>query len=334
MHEAGVVCTRNGVVESAHRVHAVAVEGSGRILASCGHPDWPVVYRSAAKPFQAVPLVEEGVADQFGFSGPELALCCASHNGEPIHVQTAAKILEKVGAEPEELKLGPHPPLRPEAAEALFREDGTVLSLHNNCSGQHAGMLGLARIKGWPTETYLEREHPLQRRMLEEVARFTGLPQTDISEVVDGCGMVAFGVPLVRMAVSFATLGVLASTEHGPARIVEAMTSHPFLLGGTERLCTDLPIASRGRILGKLGAEGVYGIALPSEGLGIAVKIEDGGFRALDPAVLRVLEELAVLSEAELEELSNYRRKPIRNTLGHEVGEIRAEFSLKRPGLV
>jgi L-asparaginase II len=190
-------------------------------------------------------------------------------------------------------------------------------------------MLGLARLKGWPLESYLEPDHPLQRRMLEEVARFTGMSASDIAEVVDGCGMVAFGVPLVRMAVSFAALAASASVESGPARIVEAMTSHPFLLGGSDRLCTALPTASKGRILGKLGAEGIYGVAIPSEGLGIAVKIEDGGFRALDPAVLRVLEHMDLLSEPELEGLGHYRRKPVRNTLGVQVGEIRAEFDLK-----
>jgi L-asparaginase II len=328
--QSGVFCTRNGIVESVHRVHAVAVDVAGETVAVCGDEGLATIYRSAAKPFQALPLVEEGVVDRFGISPEELALCAASHNGEPAHLEGVTSILEKVGVSREALRLGPHAPLRAETAEALFRSGSPLLPLHNNCSGQHAGMLGLARLKGWPLDSYLEPDHPLQQRMFAEMQRFTGMANEEIRIVSDGCGMLAFVVPLGRMALSFSRLAVAAGTEEGPRRIVGAMTSHPFMVGGTGRLCTALPTATRGRILGKLGAEGVYGMSIPGAGLGIAVKVEDGGMRAGDVAAVGVLEELDLLGEAELTELAEFRRKVVRNTLGDEVGEIRAEFSMAR----
>jgi L-asparaginase II len=316
------------VVESLHRVHAVVATDTGRVEALHGDPDWITVYRSAAKPFQAIPLVEDGVVDHFGFSASELALAAASHNGEPEHVETVARMLEKVGLPTEALKLGPHPPLRAEAAEALYRAGGRLTPAHNNCSGQHAGMLGLALVHGWPLGSYLDPGHPLQQRMLEEVARFTGLPPARIHTIPDGCGMVAFGVPLRNMARSFARLGTEAREQEGPARILEAMASHPFMVGGTGRLCTSIIQATRGRIIGKLGAEGVYGMVLPEEGLGVALKVTDGGMRAGDAAAVRILDLLGVLHPGESEELRGFREAKVFNTLGKVVGKISANFQL------
>jgi len=325
----GVWCTRGGVVESVHQVHAVVATSSGRVVAGVGSPDWMTVYRSAAKPFQAIPLVTDGVVDRFGLDTEELALAAASHNGEPEHVSVAERILRKVGLPVEALKLGPHPPLRPEAAESLFRSGGALTPLHNNCSGQHAAMLGLALVNGWPVETYLEERHPLQARMMEEMVRFTGVRKEEIRTMQDGCGMVAFGVPLRNMARSFALLGEASREEEGPARILEAMGSHPHMVGGTGRICTALGRATRGRIIGKLGAEGVYGITIPSEGLGVALKIQDGGIRAGDAATVRVLDLLGVLDTEEAQALEVFRRCPVHNTLGERVGEIFANFTLE-----
>jgi L-asparaginase II len=317
------------VVESAHRVHVVVATGDGNVVAKHGSVDWVTVYRSAAKPFQAIPLVSDGVLDHFELDRQELALAAASHNGEPEHISVAGRILEKVGLPVEALKLGPHPPLRPEAAEALYRSGGTLTPLHNNCSGQHAAMLGLALVNGWPTESYLEEDHPLQARMMEEMVRFTGLPMDEIHTMPDGCGMVAFGVPLRNMARSFALLGVAAKGEEGASRVLEAMAAHPHMIGGTGRICTALGEVTGGRIIGKLGAEGVYGMIIPSEGLGVALKVQDGGIRAGDAAAVRVLDLLGALQPEETEALEAFRRSPVRNTLGEMVGEIVANFTLE-----
>jgi L-asparaginase II len=322
----GVVCLRNGILESFHRVHVVLADHSGRVLASVGRRDLPVVYRSAAKPFQAVPLVEDGVVDRFGLTASQLALAAASHNGEPEHLRGVLGILHRVGCTEEELGLGPLLPLGPEAAEALLRSGNPVRSIHNNCSGQHAAMLGLAKLHGWPLDSYLEGNHPLQRRMLAEMARFTGLREEEIPTMVDGCGMVAFAVPLESMALSFARLAAASAVEEGPRRILQAMAHHPFMVGGTGRLCTRLAEATGGRLVGKLGAEGVYGIAFPGDGLGLAVKVEDGGMRAGDPAVIRALDQLGLLRPQEGDALGSFRKQDIRNSRGEIVGEMRGTF--------
>ncbi len=301
----------------------------GAVVAWVGEPERMVVYRSAAKPFQAVPLVEDGVVDRFGLSGPELALAAASHNGEPSHVAGVRRILERVGFGEDDLRLGPLLPLGPQAAEALLRSGGPVLPIHNNCSGQHAALLGLARIHDWDPDSYLAPDHPLQQRMLDEMSRFTWLRREDIPTVVDGCGMVAFGAPLRVMAASFARLGSASRTEDGPRRILEAMAGSPFMVGGSGRLCTRLGEVTRGRLIGKLGAEGVYAIAMPQDGLGLALKVEDGGVRAGDPAVIRALDELGLLSDSEAEAFQPFRRKEIANSRGEITGEIRANFSFR-----
>jgi L-asparaginase II len=324
----GVRCTRGEVVESLHLVNAVVVTEEGREVAGHGDPDWITIYRSAAKPFQAIPLVEDGVVDRFGITGSELAITAASHNGERRHVETVNAILEKVGFSSGSLKLGPLPPLRAEAAEEVFRSGESVTPVHNNCSGQHAAMLGLAKVRGWDPDTYLDPSHPLQERMIGVMERYTGVPRDQMATMPDGCGMVAFGVPLRAMARSFARLGVWSRTDEGPARVLGAMADHPFMVGGTGRFCTALIQATGGRMIGKLGAEGVYGIALPEEGLGIAVKVRDGGMRAGDAAAVRVLDQLGLLAEEEGEMLEAFRRSPIRNTLGEVVGQITANFRL------
>ena len=162
----GVWCTRSGVVESLHRVHAAVVTDTGKVLAHHGDTDWVTVYRSAAKPFQALPLVDDGVVAEFGREKPEVALSAASHNGEDVHLNGVARILEKVGQPPEALRLGPFPPLLPEAAEALYRSGAQITPVHNNCSGLHAAMLGRVQIHGWPLERYLHPDHPLQYRWM------------------------------------------------------------------------------------------------------------------------------------------------------------------------
>jgi L-asparaginase II len=326
----GVWCTRNGVVESLHRVHAAVVTDAGKVLARHGEVDWLAVYRSAAKPFQAIPLVEDGVVAEFGLEKPEVALASASHNGEDVHLEGVAGILEKVDQPPSALRLGPFPPLLPEAAEALYRSGASVTPMHNNCSGQHAAMLGLAQIHGWALDTYLQPTHPLQGRMMEEMVRFTGLVREEIRTMPDGCGMVAFGVPLRAMARSFAKLGAAAGNELGPSHVLDSMATHSYMLGGKGRLCSALPQVTGGRLVGKLGAEGVYCVSVPEEGLGVAVKVEDGGIRAGDSAAVRVLELFGLLQPQEVEALHGFRRTVLRNTLGEDVGEISANFDLER----
>lgn len=323
----GVVCTRDGVVESCHRVHVVVVEGE-RVAAKYGNAGLTVVYRSAAKPFQALPLVEDGIVERYGLADAELALAAASHNGEEAHLAGVRSILAKVGLEVDALGLGPLPPLSTRAWESVLRDGGEILPLHNNCSGQHAALLGWVKARGHSVSDYLDPAHPLQERIRHIIARFCDIPVGELRTCKDGCGMLAFAVPLEIMALSFARLATCARTEEGPRRVLEAMAAHPFMVAGSGRLCTAVAEATGGRIIGKLGAEGVYGMVVRQPAMGIAVKIEDGHRRALDPAVLRVLDDLGLLSPSESEALERFRQRRLRNTLGTVVGEIRATFRL------
>ena len=322
---------RGGWVESRHRVHVAVCDEAGRLIASHGSRWLPTFYRSAAKPMQALPLVEEGVVDRFGLTAPELALCCASHEGEPAHVEGARSILAKAGADESLLRCGAHAPYSADAARALAESGQRPERIHNNCSGKHAGMIALAIAMGWDPTDYHRPEHPVQRRMVQEVIRWSGMREDEIPLGTDGCGVVCFAAPLDVIAASFASFSADAARGGGTAEIVEAMTAHPFMVGGTRRTCTDVMAEAGDRVFVKLGAEGVYAGGLRAPGLGFAIKVEDGGRRAVEVALLRVLESLGVLDGSEVERLRAHANPEVRNTLGEVVGEIRATFDLPAP---
>ncbi len=323
-----VEVVRGGVVEARHPVHAVVANSRDGIVASVGDPSLSTFLRSAAKPIQALPLVEEGVVDKFGLSQAELALCCASHQGEPAHLEGVRSILSKAGLEESVLCCGPHMPFsEPHAAEMALAGQSPE-PIHNNCSGKHAGMAALAVAMGWSPRDYHLLDHPVQQRMLDEVVRWSGLPRNSIEVGVDGCGVACFGLTLRDMAVSFGRFAAAAAAGEPAGRIVRAMTAHPFMVAGTGRVCTDAMRESGGRAFLKLGAEGLYCGGLPDEGWGFAVKIGDGARRAVDVAVIRLLEGLGVLAGEALEALEHHARPVLTNTRGEVVGTIRAAFEV------
>ena len=321
-----VVVRRGRVVESGHVIHTAVVDGDGHLIASVGDPERAVVYRSAAKPFQAVPLADDGVVERFGLTTEELALCCASHNSEPRHIESARSILRKAGLTEGDLECGPHAPFFEHAATQLLLEGEEPSPIHNNCSGKHAGMLCLAAAHGWPTKGYVESDHPVQRRILAEISRWTELPEHEIGIGRDGCGVVCFTTPIFRLAYGFARLGAATGTAR---RVVRAMTGHPFMVAGTGRFGTVLGEAAGDRLFGKTGAEGVFAVGGTDGSFGVAVKVEDGSKRAISVAVLHVLTEMGVLSGIESEELERFRAPVTFNTRGEAVGTIRPEFDLE-----
>lgn len=329
---AGVVCTRGGVVESVHRVHVAVVDEEEGRVAVRGVPGLRTYYRSAAKPLQALPLVEDGVADAAGFGAEELATCCASHGGEPAHVDAVREILERVGLEEDALECGPHPPSHEASARALRDAGEEPRPIHNNCSGKHAGMLALAVHHGWPTEGYRLPDHPVQERMLREVARWSGAPEEEIDRGIDGCGVVCFGTSLERMALSFARFAAAAGRGEPASRIVRAMTGAPFHVAGTGRVGSRLLEVAGDRVFAKTGAEGVFCAGIPGKGCGVALKVEDGAGRAKGPALLRVLSELGVVTGDALEALADFAEPGISNTRGEEVGRIRCDFGVVPAG--
>ncbi|MBT8402485.1 MAG: asparaginase [Gemmatimonadetes bacterium] len=330
-----VEVTRGGWVESAHRIHLVVADASGRVRASVGDADHPATFRSAAKPLQALPLVEDGVLRHFGLDSRALALACASHNSEPRHAQVARGMLDRIGLDETALACGGHTPLRPEEAVRIAGEGRRPGPLESNCSGKHAGMLALASYHGWSLEGYHRAGHPVQRRMRTEVARWTETSPDALDTAVDGCGVVCFRVPLRAMASAYARFGAAAAAGDAPAAVVSAMTGHPGLVAGRGRLDTAAMRAGGGRLVVKVGAEGVYAVAVPERGLGLALKVEDGAWRAADAALVAALDRLGWPGTAaspggapESDPLAPFRTAEVRNTRGEAVGYVAADFEL------
>lgn len=331
---------RGAITESRHRGHVAAVEPDGNVVASLGAPIAVTFLRSSAKPLQALPLLVTGAAERFGFSDEEVALACASHSGEPIHIKIVASMLEKIGLGPEALRCGVHEPYGLEAAAVLRARKEVPNVLHNNCSGKHAGMLATALHLGAPIENYESPENPVQIAIGKVASQFTGVPVEDFAVAIDGCAAPIFGVTVRAMALAYARLvsppaNFDKATRAACERIVRVMTAYPELIGGTsERLDTEVMRATRGRVVSKVGADGVYtaGI-LPSDrwpkGLGLALKIEDGDDKRARPTVvIESLRQLDILDDESLEALSRYAFFPVQNRRGDVVGEIRASFKL------
>jgi L-asparaginase II len=320
-----IVVTRGALVESRHRVHAAVVGADGTLVDAARDPELTVWWRSCAKPFQVMPLLRSGGFDEFGWGVEELALACASHGGEPEHVAIAGRMLARLGLEEGDLACGPHEPLASRGIR-LARETGQRLTrLHNNCSGKHAAMLARTVQIGAPTVGYERPAHAVQRDCLQATAEWCGLPTESVGVGVDGCGVSVFALPLANMALSYARL-VRAAAEGDAAsrRVVSAMTTHPFLVGGTDRFDTVLMQACGGNVVCKIGAEGVHTFAIVDRGLGFALKVEDGAPRAQYPAVLALLAAYDALPSPLPDPLREYVQRGVRNTRGEIVGVIRA----------
>ena len=325
LFELDVGVTRGSLVESRHRVHAAIVDASDALIGGARDPSTVTYWRSCAKPFQVMPLLESGGFDRLGWDDDQLALSCASHGGEPEHVALAERMLREIGLEEGDLACGPHEPMSPRGAR-LMRESGArPTRLHNNCSGKHAAMLARAHTAGWATNGYEREDHHVQRSALEMVARWSGTPAARIARAVDGCGAVVFGSSLDSMARAYARLGsAVKRGEEIPTRIVTALQTRPFLFGGSDRFDTLLLEATGGRIVAKVGAEGVHCAVLLDAGIGIAVKVEDGAQRAQYVAVLRLAQFLGALPDQLPPRLAELAHKPVRNTRNEIVGEVRA----------
>ncbi|HEU4641108.1 MAG TPA: asparaginase [Gemmatimonadaceae bacterium] len=315
---------RGDAVESRHRVHAAVVDAAGELLMSAGDPGLVTFWRSCAKPFQVMPLLRRGHFDTLGWGADELALACASHGGEPEHVAIARSMLESLELDEGDLACGPHEPLTRRGTRLADRSGEPLSRLHNNCSGKHAAMLALATGEGWPLLGYEQRGHQVQEAAADAVAEWTGVPRGALLQAVDGCGVVTFGLPLAAMARSFARLASCARIGDAvPARIVEAMRTRPFLVGGTDRFDTVLMEETDGSVVSKVGAEGVHTVGIVEEGVGIAIKVEDGASRAQHPAVIRTLQLLGVLGRDLPPRLASFLEQPIVNTRGEVVGTTR-----------
>ncbi len=321
---------RGGTLESAHAVDGVVVDDTGRVLAATERPDRVTFWRSSAKPFQALPLVERGHFDALGLSERHLALMCASHNGEREHVVGAREILAAVGAGPADLECGFQFPEDRDAAERLRQADPAErTALYHNCSGKHAAMVALAVREGWPVAGYTHPDHPLQRLMRKTMAEACGVDEATTPFAVDGCSASNPAVSLLAMARAWAGFAAaraegVTPRERALARIRTAMVDEPFMVAGTRRFCTDFMRATGGRMVTKTGAEGLQCIGVPERGLGIVLKAVDGARRATGPATIGWLASLDLLTPAEVTALAEHASPPVLSHRDVVVGTLAA----------
>ena len=329
--------TRGGITESIHHGVVVAVDASGEVVASAGDPDQVVFFRSSAKPFQAIPVIESGAADAFGFTTAELALCCASHEGSPAHQEQVRAMLARLGLTAEALQCGC--PLTGDEDEAARITLGLVerTPLQCDCSGKHAGMLATIVHEGLSQSDYLDPQHPLQQRILGIMSEVMRVPVAEIVLGTDGCSLPTFAAPVRAFAASYAALAVPEQTpagagrEHAVAlnRLRNAMTAHPVNVSGEGNLVATIMEVSEGRVATKTGAEGLLCLAVPERGLGIAIRIADGTYRTHAVAAVSALEQLDILDVAMRDEILARHNPDIRNHNGRLVGEIRPAFGLE-----
>ena len=320
---------RGEILECVHRGTAVVATAAGEVVEAWGDPARVILPRSSFKMIQALPLVESGAADAAGLSSKHLALACASHKGAAVHTRLAASWLAGIGLAEHDLRCGAHTPGDPEAAHALYAAGTAPGQFHNNCSGKHCGFLTMNRhLRGGPE--YLELDHPLQQTVRMTVEEVTG--EAVSGHAIDGCSAPNFAVSLKGLATAmarFATAGVsFTGARAGAARrLVEAMATHPVLVGGEGRATTDLIRACAGRAVVKTGAEGVYIAILPRRGLGIALKIDDGNARGSEAAIAALLARHGAL-EREAPAYAALADAPILNCRGFAHGHLRAAQTL------
>lgn len=322
-----VEVTRGDMVESRHRGSFAVVDAEGRVLLQAGDAEAVIYPRSALKPLQAIALVETGAAEALQVSDAEIALACASHNGEPEHAAAAGAWLERIGLGPEDLECGAHLPFYEEAAQALIRAGEAPNALHNNCSGKHAGFLTLAKHLGVPTKGYIGYAHPVQQTLLGIEEVMAGIELRGAPRGIDGCGIPQYGAPLGNLALAMARFANPSSQperrQQAVARILKAVAAHPFMIAGSGRFCTRVIEASEGKVLLKTGAEGVFMAALPEFGLGIALKAEDGATRAAEVMMGALLQRMEALSPQQCNALQELFTPAIVNRVGLRVGEVR-----------
>jgi L-asparaginase II len=321
-----VQVTRGGIVESEHNIKAVIVSSMGEVIESWGDVDALVYPRSAIKAMQALAFIEMGGAERFGFSDDEISICCASHNGEPEHVATVQSMLDKLASSEADFECGCHWPMRVEAGYVLAGEGKEPNQLHNNCSGKHAGMLGLAKLLGVSSEGYIGIDHPVQQKIADTMADMCDYDYSTAPWSPDGCSAPTWAMPLTNLALAFAKFASpdSLSTERQKAckTLYDAVVECPFMVAGTARYCTDMMRILQKRVFLKVGAEGVYIAAIPELKLAIALKCDDGAVRAAESVMTALLDHVGITSFVADNIMQKYRSVTLKNWEKRETGEV------------
>jgi len=315
--------TRGDLTESIHVAFAVAVDQNGQIFYSAGDPQYLTCIRSCLKPFQAAASINAGAIDAAGFNEKQLALMCASHKGENIHVNTAQSMIVKLDLSVDDYECGSHLPLDTVARHGMIQKNEIATPLHNNCSGKHAGMLALAKHLDKGISDYIKEKHPVQKTIMEYIQAITG--QENINTEIDGCSAPTPFLTLETIAKMFQQLALGERPEL--KKVFDAMASNPQLIGGTNHFDSLFIKSLNGRGITKVGGESIRGIALKDEengAVGIAIKILDGNFRAMPVATMKLLDHLNLLNKKELSRLDKFRMKILKNHNDIEIGRIEA----------
>lgn len=356
-----IITSRGGIVENTHRIHAAIVDQEGRLRYSVGNPDRVTLARSAAKPVQALAILETGAADRFHLDDADIALICASHSSEPRHISRALGMLRKAGANEDDMACGGHPALSAAVNRVWARDRYVPTGICNNCSGKHAGMIAGAICIGGTVSGYHEASHPMQLRVKQAVEDMSGLRDGHVQWAIDGCNLPAPAMPLRNLALTYARLAsacdgraeewicqetsltqaATGGRKYHLARIHKSMSTYPEMVGGDGRFCTVLMRAYKGSLVGKLGADGCYGIALRTcpdsssrngigkHAIGIAVKVEDGSIEILYSAVVEILEQLNVGTKEIRLQLAGFHHPKIINTAGVVTGGYKHHFKVR-----
>lgn len=328
-----VEALRGGAVESTHRGAWAVVDADGDVVASAGDIDRPIFPRSAVKLLQALPLVESGAAERYGLDNEQLAIACASHNGEPRHVAVAASMLAAAGVDDAALECGAHWPYRDVVQREMAAAGRTPTALHNNCSGKHAGFVCLGCLLAGDADKraflsgYVKPEHPVMREVSDAIEATTGWRLADTPRGTDGCSIPTYAIPLRHLALAFARAGSGIGLREGRARaakrLMAAVTAEPFMVAGSGRFDTRIIERLGERVFCKVGAEGVFCAAFPKAGLGVALKMDDGASRACEVVMAALIERFVRLDEAERGFVHAFADQPLVNWNGLDVGRLR-----------
>ncbi len=320
-----VEVTRGGIVESRHAGAYAVVGPGGEVLASAGDIDRPVFPRSAIKALQCLPAVEAGVVDAYGMSQEEIALACASHNGEPDHVRVARSGLAKAGLGEQAFECGAHWPFPGEVSRTMAVAGEQAGQVHNNCSGKHTFMLAFAKRLGVDPTGYIGRNHPVQQAIEQLIGDMCDYDLTHTPCGIDGCSVPTWAIPLRNIALGFQRFGSAEGLNEGRAKacrqIIAAVAAHPFMVAGTGRFCTDL-MSAVPRAFVKTGAEGVFCATIAHAGIGIALKCDDGAGRAAEALLAGVMSRLECWTDDETASLQAMSDVAVKNWNGIETGHV------------
>ncbi|PRR85331.1 L-asparaginase II [Clostridium luticellarii] len=334
MSEIVVKVTRGSLVESIHRADIAVVNSKGNLVYSLGDSHKVAYMRSAAKPIQTMEVILSGASERFSFTDKELSIMCGSHYGEEFHRETVEKILNKIGLNVNNLLCGSTLSLSREYSQKLLWEHAKLNPTYTDCSGKHAGILSVCVLKGYNIENYNSPEHPVQKEIKTIVSEICSIKEKNIVMGTDGCTVPVFGMPLYNMALGYSKIasgyGLSESYKKAADRIFSAVNNAPEMVAGTNGFCTEIIKNTHNKIIGKFGAEGIYCIGVRGADFGIAIKIEDGGTRAIWPTVVKCLEDLNVLDDREKDILSRYKNGKNLNNVGEKVGNIFPDFTLKK----